>query len=239
MEKKTKNEIPIFSKNFWGLEKRENEQKNAAGIIHQTERQQLSDRYGEIFWIKVSGITSLFQVESKKSQGRVWLRKRAICNGILMDFCKISRLSALENLIYNNINDWIIPDCFVPIPTASFLSSHREQNAPFSAFQKQRGQDISPCPSRIFFSLFLFKQKKREPETKQKKSFFRRSWFSKEKRKEARKALKIKEKKKEKTKEEEGGKPSRKEEGKKTARGGRCGKRESQEKVKEGKEIGS
>ena len=59
----------------------------------------------------------------------------------------------------------------VPIPTASFSSSHREQNAPFSAFQKQRGQDISPVPL-CFFSLFLFKQKKREPETKQKSLSF-------------------------------------------------------------------
>ena len=58
----------------------------------------------------------------------------------------------------------------VPIPTASFSSSHREQNAPFSAFQKQRGQDISPVPL-CFFSLFLFNQKKRETETKQKSLF--------------------------------------------------------------------
>lgn len=170
MEKKTKKNSNFFKK-FLRTGKAWEWVKNAVGIIHQTERQQLSDRYGEIFWIKVSGITSLFQAESKKSQGRVWLRKRAICNGILMDFCKISRLSALENLIYNNINDWIIPDCFVPIPTASFSSSHREQNAPFSAFQKQRGQDISPVPL-CFFSLFLFKQKKREPETKQKSLSF-------------------------------------------------------------------
>ena len=59
----------------------------------------------------------------------------------------------------------------VPIQTASFSLSQREQNAPFSAFQKQKGQDISPVPL-CFFSLFLFKQKKREPETKQKSLFF-------------------------------------------------------------------
>lgn len=121
----------------------------------------------------------------------------------------------------------------VPIPTASFLSSHREQNAPFSAFQKQRGQDISPVPL-CFFSLFLFKHKKRETETKQ-KSLFSSFLIFKRKKERSQKSIGNKGKKKEKTKEEEGGKPSRKEEGKRTARGGRCGKRESQEKVKEGK----
>ena len=72
-------------------------------------------------------------------------------------------------MIYErNVNDTRVN---VPIPTASFSSSHREQNAPFSAFQKQRGQDISPVPL-CFFSLFLFNQKKRETETKQKSLFF-------------------------------------------------------------------
>ena len=134
-------------------------------------------------------------------------------------------------MIYErNVNDTRVN---VPIPTASFLSSHREQNAPFSAFQKQRGQDISPVPL-CFFSLFLFKHKKRETETKQ-KSLFSSFLIFKRKKERSQKSIGNKGKKKEKTKEEEGGKPSRKEEGKRTARGGRCGKRESQEKVKEGK----
>ena len=72
-------------------------------------------------------------------------------------------------MIYErNVNDTRV---IVPIQTASFSLSQREQNAPFSAFQKQKGQDISPVPL-CFFSLFLFKQKKREPETKQKSLFF-------------------------------------------------------------------
>ena len=49
----------------------------------------------------------------------------------------------------------------VPIPTASFSSSHREQNAPFSAFQKQRGQDISPVPLCFFLSFFSTRRKEK------------------------------------------------------------------------------
>ena len=58
---------------------------------------------------------------------------------------------------------------------------------------KAEGTGHKPCPSLLFFSLSFQTEEKRTGNEAE-KSFFRRSWFSKEKRKEARKALKIKEK---------------------------------------------
>ena len=58
---------------------------------------------------------------------------------------------------------------------------------------KAEGTGHKPCPSLLFFSLSFQTEEKRTGNEAE-KSFFRRSWFSKEKRKEARKALEIKEK---------------------------------------------
>ena len=100
---------------------------------------------------------------------------------------------------------------------------------------------IPPRTERTLFRFFLsfFSTRRKEKLKRSRKVFFSLFLIFKRKKERSLKTIVNKGKKKEKTKEEEGGKPSRKEEGKRTARGGRCGKRESQEKVKEGKEIGS
>ena len=103
---------------------------------------------------------------------------------------------------------------------------------------------ISIIPTRTERTLFrfflsFFSTRRKEKLKRSRKVFLSSFLIFKRKKERSQKSIGNKGKKKEKTKEEEGGKPSRKEEGKRTARGGRCGKRESQEKVKEGKEIGS
>ena len=84
----------------------------------------------------------------------------------------------------------------VPIPTASFYHPTENRTHPFPPF-KAEGTGHKPCPSLL--SLFLFKHKKRETETKQKSLFFVVPDFQKKKER-SQKSIGNKGKKKEKAK---------------------------------------
>ena len=94
-------------------------------------------------------------------------------------------------MIYErNVNDTRVK-CSHPNSIISIIPTRTERT--LFRLSKAEGTGHKPCPSLLFFSLSFQTEEKRTGNEAE-KSFFRRSWFSKEKRKEARKALEIKEK---------------------------------------------